>query len=248
MSRENTNKLNLLLSSWGNNHVRNTKWLKAKGYYQQLVDRYEKSGWIAKVGQGAYKKAGDEVNWASGLNAVQRQLEKEIYVAGKSALELHGNMQYLSLGKKPVMRLYGQKGTVLPRWFKDYDWDVTIDFHISSLFDRRDNSLTSREVNGIEIKLSNRERGIMEFMEKVQDEHSFQEMVDIYEGLTTLRSSVVQELLEKCNSIKVKRLFLYITELLNPRIFKKLDLAKINRGKGKRSIVKNGHLDKKYLI
>lgn len=248
MSSDSDIKLNHLLTTWSNGTVGTMKWLKSKGFYQQLIDRYTKSGWLTRLGQGAYKKAGDEIGWASGLYTIQKQLEKPVHVAGKSALELLGINQYLNLGKKPNLILYGGKGVNLPKWFKEFGWEVEVDFHTSTLFKNYELGLKEFEVKNREIKISSRERAILELLEKVDDEHSFQEAVDFYEGLSSLRSKVIQELLENCQSIKVKRLFLYLTESLNMPLFKKVNIKKIELGKGKRSIVKNGHLDNQYLI
>ena len=68
------------------------------------------------------------------------------------------------------------------------------------------------------------------------------------EGLTTLRPKLVQRLLEECKSIKVRRLFLLMAEYSNHDWFKELNVEKIDLGSGKRVIVKNGVLDKKYKI
>jgi len=70
----------------------------------------------------------------------------------------------------------------------------------------------------------------------------------IMEGLTSLKPSEVQKLLEACTSIKVKRLFLYFAEVSNHTWFNYLDVDKINLGSGKRSIVKDGSYNEKYKI
>lgn len=54
--------------------------------------------------------------------------------------------------------------------------------------------------------------------------------------LQTLRPEVVQSLLEKCTSVKVKRVFLYLSEKIELPYFKKLNLKKIDMGKGIRQI------------
>ncbi len=59
----------------------------------------------------------------------------------------------------------------------------------------------------------------------------------------------MQKLLEDCTSVKVKRVFLYLSEKLNQSYFARLNLSKIDLGKGKRQIVKNNaQFDKKYQI
>ncbi len=68
------------------------------------------------------------------------------------------------------------------------------------------------------------------------------------EGLNNLRPNLVQQLLEACQSVKVKRLFLYMAEKSGHDWVKYLNLEKINMGSGKRSIVKNGVYVSKYQI
>ena len=48
--------------------------------------------------------------------------------------------------------------------------------------------------------------------------------------------------------MKVKRIFLYISEKLNLLFVDKLNLKNIDLGSGKRVVVKGGALDKKYNI
>ena len=47
----------------------------------------------------------------------------------------------------------------------------------------------------------------------------------------------------------MKRVFLYLAEKLNYDYFKRLDLSKIDLGKGKRQVIlQNSQYDKKYQI
>ncbi len=68
------------------------------------------------------------------------------------------------------------------------------------------------------------------------------------ESLVTLRPKVVQNLLEVCRFVKVKRLFMYMAEKHRHPWVEKLDLSRINFGKGKRRIVSGGELNPKYGI
>ncbi|HOD98048.1 MAG TPA: type IV toxin-antitoxin system AbiEi family antitoxin domain-containing protein, partial [Syntrophales bacterium] len=70
----------------------------------------------------------------------------------------------------------------------------------------------------------------------------------IMENLVALRTDVVQRLLAACRSIKVKRLFLYMAEKKEHTWLLKLDLSKVDLGKGKRMIVPHGRFDAKYQI
>ena len=89
---------------------------------------------------------------------------------------------------------------------------------------------------------------IIELIENFDLSNSLETVANYMESLTTLRSYVLQEVLEECQSLKVKRVFLYVSEKLNLPYFKRLDLNKIDLGSGKRVVVKGGSLDKKYQI
>ena len=88
----------------------------------------------------------------------------------------------------------------------------------------------------------------MEMLYHVPTKVSFEEAALITENLVSLRPRLVQDLLENCNSIKVKRLFMYLVEKHEHPWVSKVDLSNVYFGEGKRSIVKNGKLDKKYNI
>ena len=88
----------------------------------------------------------------------------------------------------------------------------------------------------------------MEMLHFVPDRVTFEEAVLIMENLVTLRPQMVQHLLENCNFIKVKRLFMYMAEHHKHPWVYQLDTSKVDFGKGKRLIIKNGMLDKKHMI
>jgi hypothetical protein len=88
----------------------------------------------------------------------------------------------------------------------------------------------------------------MEMLYLVPKFYTFDEAYLIMEGLTTLRSDLLQNFLEKCRSVKVKRMFLYMAERNDHQWFADLDIKKIDLGRGKRAIVENGRLNSKYSI
>jgi hypothetical protein len=109
-------------------------------------------------------------------------------------------------------------------------------------------AFTSTNINNIVIEISSTELAILEMLFLVPKVHSFEEANLLIESLTTLRGRLLQLLLEKCNSIKVKRMFLYLSEKNKHSWFEDLNQAKIILGSGKREIVKKGRLDNKYNI
>lgn len=104
------------------------------------------------------------------------------------------------------------------------------------------------EIDGVKIYTSSPEQAILEYLYDLPKREGWDEANYLMEGLMTLRPNVVQMLLADCNSIKVKRLFLYLAEKYDHNWLKRLDVSEIDLGKGKRQIIKGGKLDKKYQI
>jgi len=96
--------------------------------------------------------------------------------------------------------------------------------------------------------MSSAERAVMEQMRFVRTNSDFEHALHLMEGLTTLRPSVIQPLLESCTSAKVKRLFLWSAEAVGHGWFDRLDPARVDLGTGKRQLYKGGRFDQKYRI
>jgi hypothetical protein len=213
------------------------------------VHVYEKSAWIRRIGQGAYVRVGDTIHWPGGLYAMQAQMGLPVHVGGKTALEMQGYAHYLPLGKGAVVTLFGRPGTRLPAWFRQYDWGVEFRYITTRLFDdAMDAGLTQKDLGSYTVTISSPERAIMEVMYGLPKDASFEEVTLLMEGLTTLRPRMLQVLLEQCRSVQVKRLFMYFAEDCNHAWVKKLDVSKVDFGKGKRMIVKGGRFNAKYNI
>jgi len=59
---------------------------------------------------------------------------------------------------------------------------------------------------------------------------------------------VLQALLEACTSVKVKRMFLFLADQAKHPWRSKLKDKRIKLGSGKRSLVREGRFDSRYLI
>ncbi|MFA4874263.1 MAG: type IV toxin-antitoxin system AbiEi family antitoxin domain-containing protein, partial [bacterium] len=163
--------------------------------------------------------------------------------------QLKGYAHFLPLGKRPQVFLFGSRLTKLPSWFQKHDWGASIEYLMTNLFpEKLESGLTTHDLGSYSISVSAPERAIMELLHIVPQRQSFEEARLLMEGLTTLRSQLVQELLELCRSVKVKRLFLFLAEECHHSWMKQLKTTKINLGKGKRFIIQNGRLDPIYNI
>jgi hypothetical protein len=104
-----------------------------------------------------------------------------------------------------------------------------------------------RENNFI-LRISAPERAAVEMLHLVPGKVGFDEASLIMENLATLRPEIVQRLLVKCRSIKVRRLFMFMAEKHGHPWVPDIDVIRIDLGKGKRMIVPKGRLDRKYRI
>jgi hypothetical protein len=250
MSRQNKSKINFLIKNWAKNTVSVYPWLKEHGVNRKLAQKYIISGWLERVGRGAFKRAGEEVDWTGAVYAIQTQMKKTVHPAGKTALQLLGRAQYIPAAfKERKVVLFGLQNEKLPAWFKKHNWGVRIHYVMSGLFgDSTDLGMTSYDTGNYEVNISAAERATLEFCYDVPAKESFKELYEIMSSLTTLRPHLVQKLLEECNSIKTKRIFMYLAEKNEHTWARRIDLAKVDLGKGKRALCKNGRYDPKYRI
>ena len=248
MNQKKTQKIAQLIKGWKRGIILTSHFLNENGFNAKLLNWYKSSGWVESVGKGAYKLAENKIDWYGAIFALQTQLGYSAHPGGKTALELQGYAHYLA-EKLPAVYLFGLREERLPKWFRDYDWDTDIRYAPTKLFLKQmPDSLSDYSHKEFSIKVSSPERAALEMLYHIPRYQGFAEASLLMENLATLRPKLVQQFLEQCNSIKVKRLFLYFAELHNHDWLDQLDVQKIDLGSGKRMIVKNGKLDKKFQI
>ena len=213
-----------------------------------MIHRYENTGLIKGLGGGAYVKAnGLPLNWQSAILTAQEEVGLPIHVGGHSVFYLMGLNQYLRFDKKPIVFIVVREKLRIPIWLKKNDWGVKFQFKTSRLFDD-DSGLETFKRSKFSIRIASRERAIMEMINNMDLSESFDSLEQYFEGLTNIRAHLTQRLLESCNSIKVKRVFLFMTMKLDLPIIKKINISKVDLGQGKRVIVKNGAFNKEFNI
>lgn len=241
-------KLNNLLVNWRSGAVYTSTWLSSQGFSSSSIAGYCQSNWLRSLGRGAFVKVGDTYDWSGALWAVQHQLGLDIHPGAKTALELAGYGHFLPLERQSVM-LFGATGVKLPHWLRQQADLWQIQYFTTNLFERSLSlGLTEWRFRDLEVKISTPERASLEMLYLVPHSQSVEEAWLLMEGLVTLRPRLVQSLLAACNSIKVRRLFLYLAEQHQHPWFERLDVEAIDLGVGNRSIVGGGRLDPKYHI
>ncbi len=243
----NGTKINSLIQSLPRGSVLLPSWLLTQGYSYELQQVYRKSGWLKSIGKGAMLKSGDSLVLTGALSALQNIESINIHIGGRSALELQGLAHYLQINN-PETTLFVNGRTKLPFWFTNNYWNIkTKLFRLSLLNDETFGMIDSQD-GELTMKISNPTRAIMECLALCPDKFPLSESFELMEGLASLRPVKVQELLENCNSLKVKRLFLHFAEKINHTWFKHLDISRINLGSGNRSLVESGILVSKYKL
>lgn len=125
---------------------------------------------------------------------------------------------------------------------------MTIKYFTTSAFGETELGLRKMMIDGNEVLFSSPERAFMECLHLSPAHYSLMDIYYVMEMLTTLRPKLVQELLEICTSVKVKRLFLYMAEKSGHLWFKAINTEEITLGSGKRVCASNGKFIDKYDI
>lgn len=238
VSITNVSKLNRLLALLPSGIVATSAWLVQQGYSLELQRRYRSSRWFESIGHGAMIRTGDTVDWLGGVHALQAQLGLSFHPAAGTALAMQGRAHFLSLSPRRAW-LLGGADERLPRWFRDFDWGVSVEVGKTGFLPSR-LGLFSVEHKGLEVQVSGVARAMMECLYLAPRHQSLEEAAELMDGLNNVRPRQVQELLEACTSIKVKRLFLYLAERSGHDWVAAIDRSKIDLGRGKRSLVPSG--------
>lgn len=246
MATQNRTKLKRLFNLLQIGNVVTVSLLESNGISRDLQKYYIESGWLESFGRGVYKKPGDSIEWYGALNAVQEQVNTKVHVGGLTALSLQGFSHYFRMSNETIY-LFSLRKEKLPKWFTDYAWNVEI-VHKETTFLSDRTGIKSIEIKHNIVLASLPERAIMECLYLAPQKMDLVECYHLFEGLVNLKPQLVTELLESCNSVKVKRLFLYMAEKANHQWLQFLNLDKVDIGAGNRILVKKGVYQAKYLI
>ena len=230
-------------------------WLTERGISPQLVRKYVASGWLTQLAHGAYARPASPVEWQGVVLAVQRLARRPVHVGGLSALNLQGLAHYLPLGGEPCIHIWSHREIVarFPAWVTAIKTQQTLILHGQRLFEKTTahegltNLLT--RIRDWTLTISSPERAILEVLSLVDETTAgFTHAAELFEGLSALRPALVQQLLEGCRSIKVKRLFLFLATRQDTPWSRKLKIDRITIGHGKRLVTRGGKLDTRFSI
>jgi hypothetical protein len=136
----------------------------------------------------------------------------------------------------------------LPAWFKNHNWGVRVEFNGARLFARAVEDQFHYKKDGFIIEASSMERASFELVYEIKDSESFNWVAEQFQGLVNLRPQLMQQYLEACISIRVKRLVLLLGTYYDQVWAQRANRSRINLGSGKRQVVKNGWLHPEFQI
>jgi hypothetical protein len=246
MATQNKTKLKILLNNIKPESVALAPWLEDAGISRNLQKHYRNSGWLGTVGRGAFKRPGDTIHWQGAIHALQYQAGLNIHIGALTALTLQGFGHYFRFDNEKVF-IFALRKTKLPKWFLTYDWGDPI-YPYQTTFLPSDIGVVQYEEKNFPIKISSPERAILECLYLTPETIDIVECFHLMQGLVNIKPKLVQRLLQKCSSVKVKRLFLYLAEKANHDWFHFLEVSTINLGTGNRVISKGGAYIAKYQI
>jgi len=240
-------KINKILAKWLPGDVHTLRWFEANEVSQRVAYSYSKTGATRKIGSGVFALPDDELSWLGAVRAMQEELSLPIHVSARKALELQGASHNVAQARRPRVTIVASARMRVPTWVRGNDWDVDLAFKQSTLI-IGEQELVDFTVSGITIKLAAREQAILELIDGLDLSKNFEAAQNHLSSLMTLRPKTMQDLLERCSSAKVKRVFLFLAEKLELPFFRKLKLDDVDLGSGKRVVVKGGRYDAKYQI
>ena len=262
MDHQRQQRLKPLLDKVPPGFLVDTRWLRAQGINAKSIHDYVARCWLVRLIRGVYRRplpegiqAQPTVSWDSALLSLQWIMKYDVHLGGVSALDLAGHAHYLHLGGTPRVHLYGD----VPTWLKRLPVDTQIVVHRRTLFgdDQKgiidadpDTRESSQAVNVWRwpLKASSPERAILEALDELTNDASFENLDKIFEGLTTLRPKQLMTSLTACRSVKVRRLFFVFADRHQHAWRKHLNVDKVDLGSGPRALVEGGKLHPSYRI
>ena len=239
-----------------------TPWLRAQGIDPKSIHDYVARGWLERVVRGVYRRplpvgvqGGPEESWAIPLLSLQWLMKYAVHLGGESALDMAGYAHYLSLGERSRVHFYGD----VPPWVKRLPMQTEIVVRRRTLFDDDDLGIDDANLDAARkqpmvddwrwpLRASSPERAILEALDELPRNATFENLDKVFEGLVSLRPGRLTALLAACRSVKVRRLFFVFADKHRHAWRKHLDTSGIDFGSGPRALAEGGRFHPTYRI
>ncbi|MBP5542763.1 MAG: type IV toxin-antitoxin system AbiEi family antitoxin domain-containing protein [Kiritimatiellae bacterium] len=241
MNSPKSPNLKTMMLSLGDNQVVTATFLLKQGYSYENLKGYVKSGYMDSLGRGAYCRAGSHPSIEAAISAMAEQMAVPVHLGGRSALAKRGYVHFVPFTELPAT-VFMKRGVRLPAWFSRYYNGRFSLVKTGFLHD----GLGVEQMDGCPV--SSPERAFLEFLYGVPGKQSLAEAYQLLEMMLTLRPKLLNDLLVRCSSIKVKRLFFLLADDLNPPWWQEIKSDSIDLGSGCRVIDKGGSFNAKYNL
>jgi hypothetical protein len=266
MTRQKDGKLKNLLETVPPGFLVDTPWLASRNIDRKLAYWYLKRGWLQPVVQGVYRRpavaddnAHSRVGWKTTVISIQQLMGYDVHLGGRTALSVYGFRHYLAFSDIETIYLYGDS----PTWLKRLPTPHKFVTRSRSLFRHMPVGINDEHTFGsVEdpeealnlspkqwpLIMSSPERAILEMLNEIPKNESFHTVDKLFEGLSSLRPNLLEELLRLCSSIKVKRYFFVFADRHKHAWRKYISTTGIDLGSGPRFIFKGGRIHPEYKI
>ena len=177
--------------------------LAAHGITAKRASALVRSGWLLRLGRGAYGLPGDTLQRDACLAFLAQQVPG-LHVAGKTALAWRGVRHNLAYRETVV--LWGDQPARLPRWLEDV---VPVRYRVAHIFDTEMPAglgLAPLPGGHSELPVSAPERALLELLSETGSFEGLEEVRQLVESSRNLRLPLLDELLGHLTRIKVVRL------------------------------------------
>jgi hypothetical protein len=177
--------------------------LAAHGITAKRASALVRSGWLQRLGRGAYQLPGDTLNRDATLAYLAQQWPG-LHVAAKTALAWRGVRHNLAYRETVV--LWGDQPARLPSWLGPI---VIVRYRVAHIFDAdlpAGLGLAPLAGGHQELPVSAPERALLELLSEIGSFEGLEEVRQLVESTRNLRLPLLDQLLSHLTRIKVARL------------------------------------------
>lgn len=177
--------------------------LAAHGVSTKRASALARSGWLQRLGRGAYQLPGDTLDRDACLAFLAQQLPG-LHVAAKTALAWRGVRH--NLAYRELVVLWGNQPTRLPDWLAAV---TTARYRAAHIFDAdlpQGLGLAPLPGGHPDLPVSSPERALLELLSEAGSFESLEEVRQLVESTRNLRLPLLDQLLGHLSRIKVARL------------------------------------------
>lgn len=269
MTRHKQGKLKQLIDTVPQGFLVDTPWLASRQIDRKLAHYYVKNGWLEAITQGLYRRpyaASENPNvisdWKTTVLSLQTLMGYDVHIGGETALRVAGFSHYIQMSGPERVYLYGDGPGWIKRLQSDYKFvlrsnkllkeTASPDLGLQNAFSDTGapGPFNTKNVPPWEwpLTISAPERAVLEELNEMPRHASFHSVDMLFESLSNIRPSLMEDLLGQCRSIKAKRLFFVYADRHNHTWRKYVNPDKFDLGKGPRALGEGGKIHPKYHI